>query len=120
MKEEDKKIILTDKVSIDFVKEFAKSEYITMIKGCVDIKKELVAIGGHYHMETCELLSTQGSNHLDVWGFNIRFEIDENGELEFDSLVNIKPALKNMSRSINDQNVIDKATIIIKNYIDLK
>ena len=117
---EDGKVILTEKVDINFVKELAQKRYKTMIKGCVDIERGIVAIGGQYHMETCEMLSIDGSNHTNVWGFNIRFEFDENGEIEFDSLVNIKPNLKNMGRDIKDKNIINKGTEIIKRFINIK
>jgi hypothetical protein len=88
-----------------------------MIKGTVDIEHNKVAIGGDYHLESCELLIEQGSNHSNVWGFNIRFEENPKGVLEFDSLVNIKPNLGNKSRSIENPEIIKKATEIIHSWI---
>lgn len=91
--------------------------YGTMIKGTVDIIENKVALGGDYHMETCELLVEDGSKHTNIWGFNIRFEENQAGILEFDSLVNIKPALGNKSRSVESPEVIEKATKIIHSWI---
>ena len=109
--------ILEQPMSMDAVRELAKEWYGMMIKGCVDVHKKRVALGGDYHMETCELLVAEGSSHQDVWGFNIRFDTTENGELEFDSLVNIKPVLGNKSRAVEDAAVVEQATAIIREWI---
>jgi len=109
--------ILQQPVSIAEVQKLADEWYGSMIKGCVDIVRNKVALGGDYHMESCEMLVSDGSNHNYVWGFNIRFENSEKGELEFDSLVNIKPALGNKSRTLEDAGIIEKASKIIRDWI---
>lgn len=105
---------------MDYVRELAVEWYATMLKGTVDIKQNKVAVGGDYHMESCELLVENGSDHTNVWGFNIRFEENQNGILEFDSLVNIKPSFGNKSRSVENPEVIKKATEIIHSYIQFE
>lgn len=117
----DSKIIILDqKIAMEEVKKMADLWYGTMIKGVVDIEGGKVALGGEYHIEGSELLTSTGSKFEDVWGFNVRFEENENGVLEFDSMVNIKPNFGNRSRSINSADVIKKATEIIHKFIDLK
>lgn len=117
----DSKIIILDhKITTEEVKKMADFWYGTMIKGAVDIEGGRVALGGDYHIEDSELLTSTGSKFEDIWGFNIRFEENENGVLEFDSMVNIKPNFGNRSRSINNADVIKKATEIIYKFIDLK
>ena len=113
-------IILDHKINIEEVKKLADFWYGTMIKGTVDIESGRVALGGDYHIESSEILTSSGSKFEDIWGFNIRFEENEDGVLEFDSMVNIKPNLGNRSRSINNQEIIKKVTEIIKKFIDLK
>ena len=112
--------ILDKKISIDEVKKLADIWYGTMIKGAVDIKSERVALGGDYHIEDSELLTSTGSKFEDIWGFNIRFEENLDGVLEFDSMVNIKPNFSNRSRKIGNEEIIKKATEIILRFIDLK
>lgn len=112
--------ILNEKISIEKVKEMADLWYGTMIKGAVDIEGGRVALGGDYHIEDSELLTSTGSKFEDVWGFNIRFEENPEGVLEFDSMINIKPNLNNRSRGINDPLIIKKGTEIIYKFIDLK
>mgnify|MGYP001558300807 CR=1 FL=1 len=111
--------ILDRKINIEEVKKKADFWYGTMIKGTVDLELGRVALGGDYHIESSEILTGSGSKFEDVWGFNIRFEENKNGVLEFDSMVNIKPNFGNRSRSINNLEIIEKATEVIKKFIDL-
>ncbi len=112
--------ILDNKISIEEVKKLADLCYGTMIKGTVDIELGRVALGGDYHIESSEMLTASGSKFEDVWGFNIRFEENPNGVLEFDSMVNIKPNFGNRSRNISNNEIIEKATKVIYKFIDLK
>ena len=112
--------ILDKKISINEVKKLADIWYGTMIKGAVDIEGGRVALGGDYHIEDSELLTSTGSKFEDIWGFNIRFEENLDGVLEFDSMVNIKPNFGNRSRNIGNEEIIKKATEIILRFINLK
>jgi len=112
--------ILDHKINTEDLKKLADFWYGTMIKGAVDIEQGRVALGGDYHIEDSELLTSTGSKFEDIWGFNIRFEENPEGILEFDSMVNIKPNFGNRSRNINNEEVIKKATEIIYKFIDLK
>lgn len=112
--------ILDKKISVEEVKKLADFWYGTMIKGAVDIEGGRVALGGDYHIEDSELLTSTGSKFEDIWGFNIRFEENKDGVLEFDSMVNIKPNFGNRSRNIGNEEIIAKATGIILRFIDLK
>lgn len=112
--------ILKKPIPMSEVRVLATEWYGTMIKGTVDIAENKVALGGDYHMETCELLVKDGSNRANVWGFNIQFDEGQKDILEFDSLVNIKPALGNKSRSVEDPEIIEKATKIIHSWIQFE
>jgi hypothetical protein len=109
--------IITKPMTILEVRKLADEWYGTLIKGCVDVSKDKVALGGDYHMESCELLVADGSSHQNVWGFNVRFDSSEKGEIEFDSLVNIKPSLGNKSRRVEDPEIISRATATIRKWI---
>ena len=112
--------ILDHKIKIEELKKLANFWYGTMIKGTVDIEHERVALGGDYHIESSEMLTNTGSKFENVWGFNIRFEENPLGVLEFDSLVNIKPNFDNHTRNIGNEEIIKKAREIIYEFIDLK
>src|SRR3989344_8296768 len=113
-------VILDRKISIEETKKMADFWYGTMIKGAVDIEGGRIALGGDYHTEDSELLTSSGSKFENVWGFNIRFEENPDGVLEFDSMVNIKPNFCNRSRSISDPEITHKGEDVIHKFIDLK
>lgn len=111
--------ILEEKTSIEQIKKLAEIWFGSMIKGCVDIDLERVAIGGDYHIESSELLSKTGSKFENIWGFNIRFEENPDGVLEFDLMVNIKPNFGNRSRNVGNSEIVARATEIIKKFITI-
>ena len=59
-------LILKDKIGINEVKELAQFWYGTMIKGAVDIENGRVALGGDYHIEDSELLTSTGSKFEEI------------------------------------------------------
>lgn len=115
----DKQIkILDKKVNIDDIKEFSAIWYFDFLKGTVDLENRKVAVGGDYHMESCEMLTGLGGKHVNIWGFNIRYL--ENGEkqIEYDSLVNIKPKINN-GRVVQSEELRLEIEKLVLEFIDL-
>jgi hypothetical protein len=108
--------ILNKKVKAESLKEFAENWYLDFLKGCVDLENNKVAIGGDYHMETCELLTNSGGKHVNIWGFNIRFFDNGKHKVEFDSLVNIKPKINN-GRTVESQEIRERIEELVRNFI---
>lgn len=80
------------------------------VKVVVDIKLKILAAGGELHTDGEKILLADGSRQADVWGGGIDFET---GEIDFDSLINIRPAQKNTSREVLDQNIRRQMEAII-------
>lgn len=73
------------------------------IKGAVDIKRELLAVDSPMHYDCEQLLLENGSDQKDIWGINLYLDSDDIDDLvEFDSMINIRPAQGNRSRSVED------------------
>lgn len=109
--------LLTEQVTAQSLKEFAENWYLDFLKGCVDLENQKVAVGGDYHMESCELLTSMGGSHKNVWGFNIRYLDDGSCKLEFDSLVNIKPSI-NKDRIVQDLETQARIEELVRKYIN--
>ncbi len=110
--------ILTEKKNAESLKGYAENWYLDFLKGCVDLENRRVAIGGDYHMETCELLTSQGGKHVNVWGFNLRFLENNMTQIEFDSLVNIKPKV-NKGRIVESEVIKREIESLVKEFITL-
>lgn len=73
-----------------------------MIKAVVDVRRGVMAIGAELHADEESALIDDGSQQGDLWGINLY--PNETGEewLEFDSMINVRPARGNHSRGVDD------------------
>ncbi|MBI4086128.1 MAG: hypothetical protein HY433_02725 [Candidatus Liptonbacteria bacterium] len=110
--------IVEDKISLRELREIAQEFYTTMVKGVVDIEKEIVAFGGEYHADANEVMMENGSRQNDVWGFNVYFDRPRESWIEYISLINIRPKAGNMEMEIQDKNIRDKMEAIINSKIE--
>ena len=98
--------------------ELKNSEFVmdeVMVKGAVDIKRGLLAIDANLHADLERMLLENGSDQFDLWGINLYFE----GELvEFDSMINIRPAQGNRSRDVEDEATREKIIEIVGNWVE--
>lgn len=110
-------VIVEDRISKAELEEIAETFYISMIKGVVDIKKEIIAFGGEYHIDANTVLIDNGSNQSDLWGFNVIFEKPKESWIEYTSLINIRPQAGNLSMEIQDVVIRDTMKRIINSKI---
>lgn len=109
--------IVEDKISLQELREIAEEFYVTMVKGVIDIEKEIIAFGGEYHADANEVIIESGSRQSDVWGFNIYFNRPRDSWIEYISLINIRPQAGNMEMEIQDNTVRNKIKTIINSKI---
>lgn len=76
--------------------------YPTLIKIVVDIRRGLLAGGGEMHADCESVLLDDGGEQDDLWGANW-YPAEQ--RIEFESLINIRPALGNRSIVIQSQDV---------------
>lgn len=72
------------------------------VKGVVDCKKKIIAIGGELHSDEEQLLLQEGSAQEDLWGINLHLDEEPASWIEFDSMINIRPRQGNRSKSVED------------------
>lgn len=81
----------------------ANEKFGSLVKAVVDIRQGIMAIGGELHADEEVLLSEEcGSKREDTWGINL-YPLNNDSEfIEFDSMINLKPACGNRSRGVED------------------
>jgi len=89
-------------ISRQHLEKLAAENYGTMIKGVVDIRRRVLALGGELHADAEALLLQNGSSQRDLWGFNIHTGTGKEARLEFESFINIRPADGNRSLEVQD------------------
>jgi hypothetical protein len=100
------------------LKKIAHEGFGDMVKAAVDVEKGIMALGGDLHMDELELLiERECSNHQHVWGINLYPEKEGVEFIEFDSMVNLKPAFGNRSRAVDNLETQKQITEIINKLI---
>ncbi|MDO5475027.1 MAG: DUF5674 family protein [Candidatus Saccharibacteria bacterium] len=97
---------------------FAEAEVVfggEMVKGVVDIKRELVAVDAELHADLERLLLENGSEQENLWGVN--FWNSDEDFVEFDSMINIRPSQNNRSRYVENAETREKIIAVVKKWI---
>lgn len=110
--------IIKDKISLAELKQLAQDTFGELVKATVDIKKEIMAIGGELHSDQEALLLSEGSRQEDIWGINLYPDkYPEETWLEFDSIINLRPSSGNRTRGVDDPRIRQKIIKIINKLI---
>lgn len=89
------------------------------IKAVVDVKREIIAVDSPMHYDCEQLLLTNGSKQEDLWGINLYLDEDNIDDLvEFDSMINIRPAQGNRSRGVEDLEMQAKIKSIVSKWLN--
>ena len=110
--------IITEKITLDELKEIAKQWYGNMVKGVADIGLGIMAVGAELHADEEAVLLDEGSKQKDLWGFNIYFDRPRDSWMEFHSMINLRPSQGNHSRTVEDENVKAKIIEIVNKLIE--
>ncbi|MBI3109636.1 hypothetical protein HYZ06_01205 [Candidatus Daviesbacteria bacterium] len=84
------------------------------IKVVVDVELKILAAGGLRHVEGEELLLKTGSMQENLWGGGLDLAT---GEIDFDSMINIRTNQGNPSREVLSQNIRKKMEEIIRRLL---
>lgn len=84
------------------------------IKLVVDVEKEILAGGGERHFESEKKLLEEGSNQKDLWGGGLDLETKE---IDYNSIINLRPKQDNPSRDILSTEIREKFTKIVKDLL---
>ncbi len=109
--------IIDKKITESELREIAKDFYGEMIKGVVDIEREILALGGEYHMDANNKLIENGSRQQNIWGFNWYFDKKRSKEIEYVSLINIRPKQNNRTMEVQNISLRDRMRTIILRYL---
>ena len=89
-------------------------EYRSMIKIAVDIRRNILAGGGEMHADCEQVLLEDGSEQDDIWGANW-YPADQ--RVEFEALINIRPALGNRGMVIQSQEIRNSVEAITRTIL---
>ncbi len=110
--------VVKNSISKEDLRKIAKVQFGDMVKAVVDVEQGIMAIGGELHAdEEVVLMENEGSKREHTWGVNLYPDKSGDEFVEFNSMVNIKPALGNRSRDVGDAAIREKVEEIVKKLI---
>jgi len=89
-------------------------DFESYIKVVIDIEEGILAGGGDRHFDAEQLLLEQGSKQANLWGGGIDWETKE---IDYNSMINLRPTQDNPSRDILDINIRIKFDEIMKKIL---
>lgn len=102
-------IFIEEKISEDNLKKVSE-DFDGYVKVVVDIEKEVMTAGSKKHVDSKQMLLQSGSKQKNLWGGGLDLET---AEVDFDSMINLRPNQANNSREVLDKNIRAKMTKII-------
>ena len=109
--------IIKDIISKEELRNIAENQFGDLVKAVVDIKEEIMAIGGELHADEESLLLQNGSSQENLWGINIYPNNQEENMIEFNSMINVRPAQENRSRGVESLDIQRKIRDIVNKLI---
>jgi len=88
-----------------------------MVKGVVDIERDLLAVDAELHADLEALLLEDGSRQNNLWGINLYPELSGDQFVEFDSMINLRPSQGNKSRGVEDEEIRKQIIAIVSRKV---
>lgn len=98
--------------------KLAKENYGEMIKGVVDVTREIVALGGGIHADAQAALLQDGSRRGDLWGFNIYVEKPRQQRMDYTSFINVRPFAGNRSMEVQDHTLRKRIRAVVDSLVE--
>ena len=106
-------LIIKKRATEEEIEKMSK-DFEGYIKVVVDVENDMLAGGGKRHFEAEKILIEQGSRQEDLWGGGLDLEI---GEIDYNSIINVRPRDQNFSRDIMTREIRKKFDKIVKKFL---
>ena len=105
-------------ISRNELQKIANERFGDLVKAAIDIRQEVLALGAELHADAeAELIEKEGSKREDIWGINLYPAERGDAFVEFDSMINLKPAFGNRTRGIEDEATRAKIRSIVSRIV---
>ena len=111
-------IILDRPITLNELNSMKDNFFGDMVKGVVDIERELLSLDAELHCDLEKLLLENDSNQEALWGINLYPDMEGEDFIEFDSMINIRPWQGNRSRYVQDEATREAIIKIVNKFIE--
>ena len=110
--------IVRDHITLGELQELADDRFGDMVKAVIDLDRELMAVGEGMHADEEAGLLDDGSRQTALWGINLYPGDHGTADwIEFDSMINLRPAQDNRTTSVDDPNVRERIAAIVDRLV---
>jgi hypothetical protein len=109
--------LVDKKISLKELHMMAESKFGNLVKAVVDVKKKIMVVDAELHADQEAYLINQGSKQEDLWGINLYPEKKGKDWIEFDSMINLRPAQHNLTRGVDDLQIRKQIEIIVNSLV---
>lgn len=107
----------SDTVTLDELRALAQERFGDMVKAVVDLGRGIVMLDAEMHADEEAELLAGGSRQQDLWGINLYPDLPAEDWIEFDSMINIRPAHGNRSRGVEDATIRAKIVALVQQVV---
>jgi hypothetical protein len=110
--------VIKGTITLKELKEMARESFGDMVKAVVDVDREIIAVDAELHSDLEALLLERGSEQKCLWGINIYTDVQGEGFVEFDSMINVRPSQNNRCRGVEDKKIRKKIVAIVRKKLN--
>ncbi len=107
-----------ERISLDELKGMAAGMFGDMVKAVVDVDRGIMALDAELHADQENALLEQGSQQADLWGINLYPEMAGEDFIEFDSMINLRPARGNRGRGVDDPALRKRIIAVVEGLVE--
>lgn len=110
--------IVNDTIALAELTTMAEKMFGSLVKAVVDVERGIMAVDAELHSDEERLLLEDDSKQENLWGINLHPNLHPQEEwIEFDSIINIRPAIGNRSRYVNNAQTRAKIVEIVQRLV---
>ena len=104
-------------VTLEVLRCLAGETFGDFVKAVVDTGRDVMAVGGELHADEEAMLLEDGARQADLWGINLYPDRPAEELIEFDSMINLRPAHGNRSRGVEDAVIRQRIVDIVSRLV---
>ena len=109
--------LVVDPIELAELRRMAEQGFGTLVKAVVDVEAGIMAVDAELHADEEAFLLENGSAQGDLWGINLYPDVEGDDWLEFDSMINLRPAGGNRGRGVDDPAVRERIRAIVTRLV---
>jgi len=108
-----RRVTPAEPVTLDALHAMLGTRFQDLVKGVVDLRREVMFVDADMHADEEAALLAEGSAQADLWGINLYPVLPVEDWLEFDSMINLRPSFGNRSRGVDDPETRDAIAALV-------